>query len=228
MNKGKGAQIPHTFRAVVRREVKDVLSGIQEVKNYTGGQPAVAIAATGTVLSMTPIPQGDGEGQRSGEQIVLKSCHVNMKVMVGAQGVIASADEWDALRVLVFRWHEDDSVNPPTLAKLLKLGPACTDYTVAPHNLDYKHQYSMMMDKVFDVFNSPVWNGSALLWENGPFSVVSKNGMNLTSRMGNRHVNYVGNATTGSGMIYVLAVSDSNFASHPTLSFQWVVEYTDS
>lgn len=213
-------------KSTIRREVQRALHRALELKNYVNGQAATAITAGADIYSMLTIPQGIGDSQRIGEQVTLTSLLLNIKVQVGAQGVIASSDEWDTVRVICFQWHTDDSAGAPTLAKILKLGPGGSDYTNAPYNLDYKRQRTILFDRTDVVFNTPVWNGSALVWENGVNSVRLANNISLPVR--GRKLNYVGNATTGEDMIYLLAVSDSNFASHPTLESNFVAEYSDA
>lgn len=61
-----------------------------------------------TLYDLTTIPQGDGEGQRDGLQVTLKSLEYNLRVW------FRGGSPYDRpIRVIFFRWHD---INTPNIA----------------------------------------------------------------------------------------------------------------
>jgi len=207
--------------------VKGKLNNEIEVKWFLAELGSTAVSTTGQVSVLTAIGQGVNRDARVGDRVKLRKLTVNFRMVAGVGGALASADAYNNCRIIVFRWYQDNAVDVPTRDSILRVSAlTTTDYTIASYNKDFSEQFKIIMDENFTVYNAPVWNGSAVLVEPGPghVKVISKTYANL----GDRHLDFGNNATTGTNHIYVLCVTDSAFAPHATFSFSSLVEYQDA
>jgi len=199
----KGKKPSQSVKKFVKTQINRTLRENQETKFFDIVSNATGVPGSGTVVQLNPIVQGINESQRIGSAIK----PISLRGKFGVVGV----DNVNAVRILIVQWNDDDAIFGPTLARIFQ-----------------------------DPINSP-WLGT--LNENnmtgGMFTVkydrlftTSLNGQNAfsvnfhTKKL--RKVDYLGSATTGYGNLYLIAVSDSAIAGHPTLAYQMRLSYTDS
>jgi len=213
-----------------KKQVRDMVTGKLteniETKFAILDSSGISVLTTGTITDLSTIGQGVTRDDRVGDRLRLKKLDWRCKVVASTGGLLASADAYDTVRVILFRWWDDTAVNPPLLGNILKQGASGTDYTVASLNADDAEQYSIISDECYVVYNTTVYNGSALAVEPGPGHVafVKKS----FTPPGDKHVTYVNNANTGVGHVFMLAISDSAFTPHPTMAYAMLLEYTDA
>lgn len=213
-----------------KKQVRDMVKGgfeqHVETKHAINDSAAADVLTTGTLADITLIGQGATQDTRVGDRILLKKLTLRAKMVASAGGLLVSADAYDTIRLIVFRWWGDNAVDVPGLSKILELGNNDTDYTVASHNQDDKEMFTIISDETFVVYNTTVYNGSALAVEPGPghVAIVTKS----LPIKGDKHVYYNVGANSGSGHLYLLSVSDSGFTPHPKLNFSMLLEYEDA
>lgn len=187
---------------------------------------STSLVSTGTIVDLSTIGQGVTRDDRVGDRLKLKKLYWRIKIVASSGGLLVSADAFDTVRVILFRWWDDTAVNLPLLGNILKQGASGLDYTLASYNKDDKEQYTILSDNVYVVYNTTVYNGSALAVEPGPGHVASV--VKTLDPRGDAHVYYNNNANTGVGHVFVLLVSDSAFTPHPTCAYALQLEYTDA
>lgn len=212
---------------VTKQQVRQMLASEIETKSGLVGYGVTAATTTGTFYRMTGVSNGVTSTTRIGDELTLKKFQFRYTVQVGAVGLIAAADQYNTVRVIFFKWLGDDAVNPPLVASLLATG-ASANLTLAPYNYDQRALYSILYDKTHVVFNTPVWNGSAVLWAHGPSSnFTSPDLMSLPAgRLGK--IDFHNNLVSGTGHVYALIVSDSAFAPNPTTELVAEFLFTDA
>lgn len=213
-----------------KKQVRDIVVGKLndhvEPKAAILDSSGVSILTTATITDLSTIGQGVTRDDRVGDRLQLIKLTWRNKIIASTGGLLASADAYDTVRVILFRWWDDSAVNPPLLGNILKQGAGGTDYTVASLNVDDKEQYTILMDETVVVYNTTVYNGTALTVEPG-FGHVAIQNRTLPLR-GDKHIYYNNNANTGVGHVYVLYVSDSAFTPHPTMAYALLLEYQDA
>lgn len=209
-------------KPVTKQQVRDMLRSKIELKFFTGSTGEYGISTSGSITRMTGVNQGVIQSNRTGDLINPTDLELRYTFTSGATGVITGADEFNVMRILLFRWHMDDTSDPPTLARLIA---GSTNKTLAPYNREYDEQYTILYDAVHCVYNTPVWNGSAVSLQRGYGSAVSVAPPRIPLK-GSIHFALSGN--TGVGHIYCLMVSDSTYSPSPTGEAVIGLRYTDA
>lgn len=209
--------------AMQKRQVRDMMRGRAEVKALDVDY-AAQVTTAGTVVKLTSVAQGVSHVQRVGDALFRKDMDILYSITVGATGLIAAADQYNTVRVLIFEWLEDDGLVAPTVANVLDTG-LVTIKTLAQYNWDTKHLYRILYDRQHVVFNQPVWNGAAIQWahgEDGTFATPSPITIGLNGR-----IDFDADATVGKGHVYALLISDSAFTPNPAIEFVSRFRFTD-
>lgn len=185
---------------IVNKAIKKKLKQVQELKSFDTGLSTSA-DSTGALQKISTIPQDDSDSGRDGDAL-----HV-MKVELRVSFV--PADTTNVIRLVVFRWMQDDSSAAPSSA---------TDVlqTANPYSPYNRDNYRAKKFLVLDDYLSAV--GLA-----GP--CIDKHHVDKNTQF---NITYQSSATTGNSQIYVLRISDSTASTHPTVSYVARVWYTDS
>lgn len=64
-------------------------------------------------VDLTTVAQGSGESTRVGNSITAKS--LNFRLLF-----VGGSDEYNTIRVILFRWHPDAAIYPPTFQDILE------------------------------------------------------------------------------------------------------------
>jgi len=207
-----------------RAQVRQMIEAKIERKAFAFSTGFIAVTTAGTTTRLTGIASGSGRVQRVGDLVTVKKLSFRYVVQVGATGLIAAADQYNTVRVIVFRWLEDDGAVAPVTSNILS-GLASSNVTLQNYNYDDKQLYQVLHDKTHVVFNTPIWNGSAAQWQHGvegtfvtPETVEYKM---------NSPIEFDFDNIQGTGHLYVLLVSDSAFTPNPSIEFVAEVEYLD-
>lgn len=182
------------------------------------------IAVTGTLTLISNIAQGVTNITRVGEYVRLKRLLLNWRVNAPSGGLFTAADNYNNVRIVVFRWKLSDAAVSPAIGNILE--PTATDPTVALYNFDQAERFQVLYDKRVTVFNTAVYNGSGIDTRPGPdHSKVNEKPIYVG--LNNMPIEFEGNTATGTGQIYLLMVSDSAFSPHPAVAVEAAIEYID-
>lgn len=184
-----------TAKAVVSRAVSKAV----ETNYHDRTLINVSVDYAGTSFyAAAATSQGNTDIARTGDKLSPTGWHINGEVIVG--------DTTNMVRVLAVQYMLDPNNEAASLAKLLSSTYSATvGYPLAPYNHDNKEvAFRVLRDKVFALSNTGS-NGIQIFgWK------IEKSEL--------RTVRYsAGGATPISGALYIVAVSDSSAAAHPTL-----------
>lgn len=160
---------------------------------------------TGTVDIMSGIPQGDDNGQRTGNSIKLNSLYITM------QGGMSASATQTFVRMILFE-DKFNTGTAPTAANVLGLTLTTGWSVIAPLNVDFSTRYKVLLDK------------RIALSQNGKQNFIFKKYIKTQ-----RHVHYTGPAATDTynGNIYLLLLSNES-TNTPTIYFNCRVGYYDN
>jgi hypothetical protein len=209
-----------------KQQVRAMLSSQLETKQKTFGVNAVAVTTAGTCYDMTALVQDNTESGRVGDRVQLKSVDFRYTITVGATGLIAAADQFNTVRVIIFKWRENDAVDSPTTAKLLDVIAGYPTSILLP-NRNLEHQYKVYYDKTHVVYNTPLWNGAAVAWYHGVGGTMCTDNHHISGPLG--FIEFEPPAGfQGEGNLYLFVGSDSAFAPNPTITCLANIRYTDA
>lgn len=221
-NQQQGRRAPKsttTLTAAQKQQVRAMLSARIESKVF-GANVIQFVGTTGACYPLSAVTQGVGMNSRVGDALKLQKLTFSYTVTVGATGIISAADQYNIVRFVVFQYHADDAVAPVTTNILYSAT------VVSQHNYDNRRDYRILYDKNHVVYNTPVWNGSAVTWAHGTGGTIATPKpvvINLSSS-----VQYDSNGVTGAGNLYLLVLSDSAFSPYPGIVFSSLLTYSDA
>jgi len=162
---------------------------------------ATSVDYSGLIYSLSDVTQGDGDSNRTGDQITNTSLELRLQVVTG--------DTSNLLRIIVFRWLPSDST-APVVTSILQ-GVSSTNAPLSALNRDnYRGRlFDVLMDKLFSL---DTYNPTALISEKIRLNAQAK-------------IAYTAAGTTGMGKLYILLVSDSAAAAHPTVQYDSRLNY---
>jgi len=188
----------------LRKEIIKVINSNAE-KKFSDYQLSTDMTTTPFITKLNPITQGDADvGQRNVYSI--RSANLQYKISV------KSSDQTQYIRITIFRWRENDSVNVPTAAQLYNV------FTADPRsffNMDSLrgHMFDILKDFHIDGQGEAV-NDRQKLFKG-------------TIKLKNKTMNYAGGGTNGTNQLYICYWSDSGAINHPTLDFLSRFVYVD-
>jgi hypothetical protein len=167
---------------------------------------STGIDAAGVVTgSCVAISQGTQATEREGDEIVLKS-------LFGRYSIIA-ADTTNFMRVIFFKWNIDSAVAAPTVADILQ-GTGTNPWIA---DLNQNNIEDGKFQVLFDHSHSFTLAGNACLTRR--YNIYGK-------KLKKKRLIFNTAATTGIGQFYMMLISDSVAASHPTFMWYSRVHYT--
>jgi len=198
--------------------VKRIVGSTQEKKQKRVAASAVSVGPTPTVTHLTGIAQGDGDTDRSGDELTLKKLEF--------RAVVTGTDSPNnRCRVLLIQYYPARSATTgatggPNAADIIEdfSGDGTTQLNyIRPHRDDTKGTYKVLMDRQFTVTPST----EALKYQKFVKAIRWK--------FGRKKVRYhAGSSVTGEAQLYLMHFSDSAVASHPSITWESRVTYTDS
>lgn len=211
--------------ALQKRQVRQMLRAVQEIKVLDVNTGSTSVTTAGVTAKLSSVAQGASQNQRVGDQLLAKQLQFMYTITVGATGLIAAADQYNTVRVIIFEWHQDDGLAAPTVANILDTGLSVTK-TISAYNWDTNHDYRILYDQSHVVFNTPIWNGAAVTWSHGvggTFATSKPVTIPLSHKL-----DYDASTTFGTRMIYALFISDSAFTPNPTIEMTSRFLFEDS
>lgn len=194
---------------MARQEARKVVRSNIEAKQYDGTESAV-IDWSGTTYSITnsvfsggsAMSQGTGNGQYIGSSI--KPTYVMIR------GFVNVSDSTNLMRIVVLQVKGG---GVPTAATVFE-STANIRAPLSPLEKNYDKTYNVLADRLISV------NGVAM--PQRPFKIK------LSGRKMRKIEFNDGAGTIEANGVYVVAVSDSGAAVHPTLTYEWRLHYTDA
>lgn len=203
-------------QVLTRNQKREVLNLIEnKVENkieskYVDIQYATGISNVPTISSLTSIGPGTGPNQRIGNKVELVSIQCKL--------LFALADATNYIRIVIFQWLEDAGSFPTwtDLFEFNTLGlPTTQVERMSPYTLSAGKQ--------------------------GSFRVLYQNELNLDNDNGLQQVkSYINKgfrkvidfdtvlSTIGTGHLYVMVISDSSAAPHPSVNGYFRMRFKDA
>lgn len=181
---------PHDFLRHVRRPELKHLD-----VNSSGYVNGVSYAGTVTVL--TAIAQGSGGNQRVGDAISVRG--IEFRIACYAQ------NSSEFLRVIVFQWNMPTSLAAPSTGVVIQGAGATPQTIAAPYDFTSVEQGRL---NVIDDFVLQAAAGA------------STPAHSMKRHTGSWQVDFDPGATTASGQLYVLVISDAALATNAPV-YQW-------
>jgi secreted trypsin-like serine protease len=198
---------------VTKQQVRQMIrsandKGLEEKYLDVAGAAGAISTATG-FLSLSTIPQGNTAVSRVGLEVQPESLEVQYTWL-------GSADSTNLVRVVIFQWHADDAIDPPSASQLFEQGVLGANLNVVePYSKPNADLHTILYDKTWSLVNGA---SSTSLQVITPWFKIKK-------RM--RPMKFIG-ATTGTGMIYAAFVSDSGVVPHPTITHSHRLLFRDA
>lgn len=216
LNAAQKAQVRAITRGLLRNEV--------EVKAFDTTTNSFTVSTAGSVAKLTTVTQGATQVTRVGDRLKKKRLDFKYSIQVGATGLIAAADQYNTVRVIIFEWHMDDGLAAPVVANVLTTTP--TNKSLAMYNYDTDHDYRILYDRSHVVYNTPIWNGAAVQWNHGPDGTFCNERVQTLELKGD--IEFDAGSSFGTGHLYALFISDSAFAPNPSCEFVSRLLFEDS
>lgn len=187
-------------------QVKRMIARHAETKSFVKGALGTAVSNVATIVSLTDIPLGQTDNSRIGNHVHLKGLTANLQFIGG--------DATNTFRCIFFKWKENDTFNTPTVAQILANGPTGAPDVFSTYNRDSPGNYTILRD--FFLVQS---NGTS-----AP-QLIQKRQINM--RLSGKAQFYSDVGTTGTNKIYLLFQSDSAAVTHPSISYNTEILYSD-
>lgn len=190
------------------RQVKRVVALSSEVKEADAHAAGLSVTSAPVIVQLGAPTQGDsGTDQRIGNVIQVKSLKVKFSII--------AADATNFVRIILFRWHQDGGTIAPTTGDVLQstvLSPWLSPYD---ENVEHANLVHVIYDRCF----------ALTLAGNG---CVAASVTRFGKKLGRKKIVFTSDAVaTGTNQIYMLYVSDSVAATHPTLNYYSRVDFMD-
>jgi len=199
-NKGKQTHVTLSLtKTDLKKLIKDEIHEVQEKKSFDAGI-ASTFDNTGSITKLTTIPQGDTDSTRDGDHIKL--------FKLWMCGNVQYADATNAIRLIIFRWNQDDSSAGPTVNDITQ---SLSPFSPIHRDNERAKKLDFLYDELFAVAN--VGPGSiSFKWHRDVKSIIA----------------FQATANTGTGHLYAFIISDSSASTHPGLNLIFRTYYTDS
>lgn len=178
--------------------VKKVINGQMEKHAYQASINST-INSTGTIFDLSAITQGDTAAERDGDRLTIKSLSLKMGIIAG--------DPTNFMRVIIFQWLQNSATVAPSVINIFPAVFVTQPYSFgSPYSKpDAGYTFIPLYDKTFVVSST----------DNVRFNIklTPKN----FKRKAKAFIQYNPASTTGTGKLYMCAISDSGAVTHPTL-----------
>lgn len=204
----KSKKTTGSLARVITRQIKTHERKRLEHKYWQTSMEPTGISNSGTIYDLSDMPQGTTDISRVGDRVHVTSLSLRLNVIL--------ADTTNLVRVLVFQWRQNSVSISPAFNKLL--------YSKDGASYDYKGFYRHdslgvnfipLYDRVLNLTNSGA---------NQQINLVKR----INLRFANRKISYDAGAVEGSNKFYLALVSDSGVVSHPAVTYEAYLSYTDS
>lgn len=203
--RGKG------LTAKQRREVKNLVKDDEEIKRYDYSVGLTNVDAAGTIFNGVGLPaQGTTSVTRIGNIIKHHAIECNLQIAGN------STDVYNTVRLIFFRWHENDSEDPVSVAKVLNLDGTSPFLSQINWDNVKAKKFTIMKDKTYTLSSL-----SESFYRNDRWVFRGK-------RLGQKRQAFQADASQNSNNnCFLLAISDSAVTPYPQLRFLSRLQYAD-
>lgn len=182
----------------IRKVAKSVINSQSELK-YFDTAAAAAPDHAGYLQCLSLIPAGSSDTSRDGDQAYMTSMNIRGSVML--------ADTTNYLRVILFVWKaESTPINDDILSATFK---GSTNYVLSPYHHDGRTNFTVLSDRTYSLHSDK-----------------TQINFNITKKL-NKKILFNGGGTTAKNHIWMMTLSDSAAASHPSISVVSRVRFRD-
>lgn len=186
-----------------KQQVKRLINMDREKKlivtNVTG-----SISSIMAFNNVSSVNQGDGDLERIGDSITIKSIHWT--------GQVIGADSTNYVRLVMFQWHADDNADPPDVSALTQVASGTEGLVAGVFRKDTKPLYTILYDKKI---STDTYNNAKQFTKN-------------IYKGFRKRIKYLAGGNSGMQKIYTAVVSDSGAVSHPAITSQVCIYFTDA
>lgn len=201
--------------AIARREAQKVVARAGEEKYVDTTATAGGVTYSGYLAEFTAPAGGATANTRVGDKITVKRIEFNYEV----QGY----DATNVMRVIVFKWNNDDGAYAPTVAGILDSGVVGgTNAPLAPYAWD--NFKAGDFEILYDQQHSLSWGAPATAGAEVQTHRVKLWGRGLGS---SADIQLNAGAITGKGKYGVLVISDSSVSGHPKFAWHARLVFSD-
>lgn len=198
-------------KKITKREVAKIARNVltrKTEKHYYDVNNTGLVSSSGSIIPLSGLSAGTSDQQRIGDNIEVTSLNVRMQWYYG--------DETNICRCIVFQWLNSDATAPVPNQIIQSdilgfVGAPSGQYS--KDNCGYN--WVPLVDKTITlagVSPNSISQSSVKLME---MTITNKD---LKKGKRTPHLQYLGGGTTGTGMLYMLLISDSTVAfPHPTV-----------
>jgi hypothetical protein len=171
-----------------------------EKKFLATEQTAVGIGSSGTVYDISAISQGTSDSNRVGDSVTLDRLRLSY--------AWAAGDTTNVCRLVVFQWNVQST---PLISSVLLYSSALLVPYAMPA-IDTQKEFKILYDRSdYISTSSPTIAGDI-----------------VEIKMPGKIQFQAGSSSSGTGKIYMIAVSDSSASPNPELAFQSTLYYYDA
>lgn len=204
-----GKPLPPTLNQSQKMQVKRMIMANAEKKDFLAGLAVEAIGNVAVISSCANVPLGDGDGQRIGSDITVTGVHFKCDITM--------TDATNIFRVIVFKWKENDQFSVPTAAQILVPGPSGGIEPLSYYNRNTTQTYEILWDKTII--------GSTGATGGPPVRFFFERYMHPRAY---KSKFYTSAGITGTNKIYRLCISDSAAVTHPFITWNSQLIYSDA
>jgi len=196
-----------------RRQVKALIKAPMEHKYFENARTdSYAITSTGVIGHLSPIPQGDDDLSRDGDQLTLTSVNI--------RGMVTCGDNTNVVRLIFFQWRPQTT---PSAADILSQGvDGSTTDVYSLYNHDKRSQFKILKDITFTL--------SGYGTTTSPYGPTTqrKFSFNLSKKLVKKLQYVNGSSTVGSNQFYYFGISDSTATPNPLLDMIARMNFIDA
>jgi len=211
-------RIPRGLTPAQARGVKKIVQRQAELKFFYFNQAATAVSTT---IVMTGLPfdvlQGTADTNRIGDALTWRGW-----IDLRYQWIIA--DTANLVRLMVVQWKAQSTGTPfPTYADVLLTGPSGGYDVFSQYNHDNRHNYVILFDRTHKL----IGNSAAATTPNTSVSEVFRH-VKVPLTKAKKVAQFIGGGSQGTNRLFLIYMSDSAAATHPTLTYTTKVCFADS
>lgn len=174
---------------------------------------STSVSSSGTILSLTDIPQGSNVNQRTGDSVYIEKLYVNYTVNA------ANNDVYSSLRVIIFQWKVNTQITAvnPTPTNILQNVVAFGIYNFYDWNLS--NQFIILYDRIHSlsgISTAPTASTNQCFFGEIPLDRAIKK------------LEFQAGSTNGNNQIFLLVISDSSVIPFPNFVMNSRLIYTDN
>jgi len=172
---------------------------------------ANSVGAGATLFPLGLIPQGATQNERVGDFVKIRKMVFNFTLYT------VNADIVTTVRLIFFRWRLSTALSFPLLANILET--PVSGNILSHFNFQLQDNYTVLWEKQFQAAGIPA----------APTVSSNFGATGLEIPLGsNPEIEFTLGATTGTNLLYLLAISDSALAPFPLLNFVNRIYYEDT